>query len=88
MHPLAKSPLELILNLIGLTFDELPPIDGDFWKVICAVADRLLFSRLLQRDKKTLTSKGTLETADFSTAFRQFDELDLTPELAALLRII
>ncbi|KAL7055117.1 hypothetical protein AAHC03_024534 [Spirometra sp. Aus1] len=88
MHQLAKSPLELIFNLIGLTFDELPPIDFDFWKGFCAVADRLLFSRLLQRDKKMLTSKGTLETADFATAFRQFDELNLTPELAALLRII
>uniref|UniRef100_A0A183SNJ0 Mitochondrial transcription termination factor 3 n=1 Tax=Schistocephalus solidus TaxID=70667 RepID=A0A183SNJ0_SCHSO len=88
MQPLAQSPLEFILSLIGLKFDDLPPIDPEDWKAICAINDHLLFSRLIQRNNKTFTTKGTLETADFSTAYRQLGNLNLTTELLALLRIL
>ncbi|VDN17608.1 unnamed protein product [Dibothriocephalus latus] len=87
-HPLAESSLDFILKLIGLKFSRLPPIDSEYWKGISAVTDRLLFSRLLQRDGKTLTEKGTLEMADFSTAYRQLEHLRLNSKLTAMLRIL
>ncbi|CAH8659292.1 unnamed protein product [Dicrocoelium dendriticum] len=78
----------LIFKMVGIKPEEETEVDSHTFRLICAAAERVIFSKLLKEGGAPCALRPMLEIAEFQRFLRDYNRLKLRPELEKFLDLI
>ncbi|CAL8068253.1 unnamed protein product [Calicophoron daubneyi] len=78
----------IVYELVGLDPEQTPTLEKDEFGLVCAAAERAIFSKLLKEDRLPIPLKHLLEIAEFQRYRLENEKLNLTPQLDRFLDLI